>query len=104
SRRRHTRSYGDWSSDVCSSDLPEQEGVADPALVDELLVQLADADAAGGVSGVLAGIGDRTAVDQGHLLAAGQGVQPIVNAVPARSEERRVGKGWGRRCARCADR
>src|SRR5437867_7336354 len=21
SRRRHTRSYGDWSSDVCSSDL-----------------------------------------------------------------------------------
>src|SRR5437867_81248 len=24
SRRRHTRSYGDWSSDVCSSDLPRQ--------------------------------------------------------------------------------
>src|SRR6266516_5462465 len=23
SRRRHTRSYGDWSSDVCSSDLFE---------------------------------------------------------------------------------
>src|SRR5207248_6094959 len=23
SRRRHTRSYGDWSSDVCSSDLPK---------------------------------------------------------------------------------
>src|SRR5207248_6255325 len=23
SRRRHTRSYGDWSSDVCSSDLPQ---------------------------------------------------------------------------------
>src|SRR5207248_6389265 len=23
SRRRHTRSYGDWSSDVCSSDLLE---------------------------------------------------------------------------------
>src|SRR5207248_8837604 len=23
SRRRHTRSYGDWSSDVCSSDLQE---------------------------------------------------------------------------------
>src|SRR5207248_8348445 len=22
SRSRHTRSYGDWSSDVCSSDLP----------------------------------------------------------------------------------
>src|SRR5437867_12329627 len=27
SRRRHTRSYGDWSSDVCSSDLARQEQV-----------------------------------------------------------------------------
>src|SRR5207248_6534456 len=25
SRRRHTRSYGDWSSDVCSSDLISPE-------------------------------------------------------------------------------
>src|SRR5437867_7436263 len=28
SRRRHTRSYGDWSSDVCSSDLTPECGVA----------------------------------------------------------------------------
>src|SRR5438094_7516246 len=27
SRRRHTRSYGDWSSDVCSSDLHHAEAV-----------------------------------------------------------------------------
>src|SRR5437867_13239611 len=27
SRRRHTRSYGDWSSDVCSSDLARQKRV-----------------------------------------------------------------------------
>src|SRR5437867_8513219 len=26
SRRRHTRSYGDWSSDVCSSDLRSGPG------------------------------------------------------------------------------
>src|SRR5438094_4986702 len=35
SRRRHTRSYGDWSSDVCSSDLVNGEflgGVAGVAL------------------------------------------------------------------------
>ena len=25
SRRRHTRYIGDWSSDVCSSDLPKQK-------------------------------------------------------------------------------
>ena len=28
SRRRHTRSLCDWSSDVCSSDLPQQELVS----------------------------------------------------------------------------
>src|SRR5207248_8592864 len=29
SRRRHTRSYGDWSSDVCSSDLREEAAMND---------------------------------------------------------------------------
>src|SRR5256885_13204280 len=33
SRRRHTRLQGDWSSDVCSSDLP-------PALLRALAVEL----------------------------------------------------------------
>src|SRR5207248_4420446 len=33
SRRRHTRSYGDWSSDVCSSDLDGDE-------VDRKLIEL----------------------------------------------------------------
>src|SRR5207248_3476174 len=28
SRRRHTISYGDWSSDVCSSDLVPEAGIA----------------------------------------------------------------------------
>src|SRR5437867_5176815 len=28
SRRRHTRSYGDWSSDVCSSDLLVESDLA----------------------------------------------------------------------------
>src|SRR5207248_6102680 len=28
SRRRHTRSYGDWSSDVCSSDLMRRRGTS----------------------------------------------------------------------------
>src|SRR5207249_9503710 len=30
SRRRHTRSKRDWSSDVCSSDLLSEEGLHDP--------------------------------------------------------------------------
>src|SRR5207248_5756232 len=32
SRRRHTRSYGDWSSDVCSSDLVAVHGAPAPHL------------------------------------------------------------------------
>src|SRR6266516_2323618 len=32
SRRRHTRSYGDWSSDVCSSDLQWATGGLRPDL------------------------------------------------------------------------
>src|SRR5207248_7097758 len=28
SRRRHTRSYGDWSSDVCSSDLHRSRSIS----------------------------------------------------------------------------
>src|SRR5207249_9036778 len=31
SRRRHTRSKRDWSSDVCSSDLGDDPGPAEPA-------------------------------------------------------------------------
>src|SRR5437867_4892956 len=40
SRRRHTRSYGDWSSDVCSSDLLQPGvGVADLVLQSGAVVQ-----------------------------------------------------------------
>src|SRR5690606_39569647 len=38
SRRRHTRFSRDWSSDVCSSDLPERRPV--PRQPDELLQRL----------------------------------------------------------------
>src|SRR5207248_7304040 len=76
SRRRHTRSYGDWSSDVCSSDLrlrrsaPQRPG------------QIAEADQA-----------DRRAGEEEAAVVARE-------AVSLRSEERRVGKEcrsrWGR--------
>src|SRR5207249_6560903 len=36
SRRRHTRSKRDWSSDVCSSDLAGLDGEADQAVGDAL--------------------------------------------------------------------
>src|SRR5688500_20055915 len=48
SRRRHTRLQGDWSSDVCSSDLGDEAGRA-----------------AAGVAGAAAGAGAEPAVDVG---------------------------------------
>src|SRR5207248_4376368 len=68
SRRRHTRSYGDWSSDVCSSDLRAKSR---PILV-------------GRTSGFL--IGDTDIHEAAHNAHAG------VSSSGKRSEERRVGK------------
>src|SRR5262249_8468618 len=61
----------------------QQEDVVDAALVDGPLVEFADADAAGRVNRVLAGVGDRAAAGEGELLAAGQGEKAVVDAVPA---------------------
>ena len=61
----------------------QKKRVADAAFVDEFLIDLADAHPLGRVDRVLAGVGDRAAVDQGEALAAGQRVQTLVDAVPA---------------------
>src|SRR5262249_42167812 len=70
------------------------KGVADAALVDELLIQLADADAAGGVGGVLPGVGDGAAADEGKLAAAGQGEQTVVDPIPADPRLQRCQGRW----------
>src|SRR5256885_13288285 len=81
SRRRHTRLQGDWSSDVCSSDLA-------PALGRE--------DVAEERSGCVA----ETADNKSHTNPHGRTRKPIQHKAPwyavslheDRSEERRVGK------------
>src|SRR5699024_11727034 len=72
SRRRHTRSKRDWSSDVCSSDLPFQERCLLPAVRSAPLVFHPSLDS--------------------HCCQT-------VRQEPfsARSEERRVGKEWSSR-------
>src|SRR5207248_5383967 len=86
SRRRHTRSYGDWSSDVCSSDLTPQEICTDSFQADR------------SPTGMY-----RTTPLRGLWAHAKGGFYhdgrfPTLGAV--RSEERRVGKECRSRWAR----
>src|SRR5206468_7479323 len=80
SRRRHTRSDRDWSSDVCSSDL-------------QLLFREHSLSAAGVVVASY-GHGHGIGVDRDVTERAGEGLlRRIARAAGgARSEERRVGK------------
>src|SRR5256885_9724151 len=85
SRRRHTRLQGDWSSDVCSSDLDRaetywREAQAGPR---EQAVALR-----------LRGIGHELAKDYASAIAAHRESVELDRSLGAesRSEERRVGK------------
>src|SRR3989454_5256584 len=79
SRRRHTRLQGDWSSDVCSSDL----GFGALICVAAAGVGLGVA-AAGGMFGALGGtVYGAVTADSASRISA---------AKTERSEERRVGK------------
>src|SRR5205807_4163149 len=72
SRRRHTRLQGDWSSDVCSSDLP-------------------DADV-GGDAGPAGAVDDGAAADEEVTCVGSHGKRMAHQLDLARSEERREGK------------
>src|SRR5256885_2654879 len=81
SRRRHTRLQGDWSSDVCSSDL----GLA--ALGGQLHLD---------VAGLVQGHGLFAVVEVAVLHVRDMGLRPLLPLAHGvgvlRSEERRVGK------------
>src|SRR5207248_4582860 len=83
SRRRHTRSYGDWSSDVCSSDLALLQACASQPVAPELPGEQAAAA--------------ETASPAPPAPPRSPPVSPQAALPPAilpdaRSEERRVGK------------
>src|SRR5206468_6919243 len=88
SRRRHTRSDRDWSSDVCSSDLQQvhRDLVDLPAQPGDLAVQLVD-DAIGAL---LLAVDIRQLV--GQRVRGGAQAGQLLLDVGTRSEERRVGK------------
>src|SRR5690349_24174723 len=88
SRRRHTRSLRDWSSDVCSSDLPQfEDGHINQFMrPDTQMVTMFKANEAGSFK--------YFCMVRGHIWLGMIGELDVVN----RSEERRVGKecrsGW----------
>src|SRR5207249_6808024 len=78
SRRRHTRSKRDWSSDVCSSDLASRRGWGVPAFL---------------VTGIVLTLTDKQTTQRQVYEIAELGKPPGA-PTRTRSEERRVGKEW----------
>src|SRR5207248_4941916 len=90
SRGRHTRSYGDWSSDVCSSDLPEDRLAVWPfaALVLAAAMTLFGYAA---VSVPPQWLTRTVIVIVGAVPSGGHAVHMGLGLLLLRSEERRVG-------------
>src|SRR3712207_8580448 len=83
SRRRHTRYWRDWSSDVCSSDLPWPFPVQHPTLLATASYRAEEDHEEDGCTGCLG-----VPYNRGSTSASSSTCGPIA----ARSEERRVGK------------
>src|SRR5207248_8264787 len=95
SRRRHTRSYGDWSSDVCSSDLYTDRAKGFVQAAQSLALR--EGHQQFGPDHLL-----KVLIDDPEGLAAGLIERAGGRPGDARSEERRVGKegrcGGGGEC------
>src|SRR5699024_11827911 len=97
SRRRHTRSKRDWSSDVCSSDLKATVAIAWQNVLVMLIVAFCQA---------MATVAFQTVTTNRIVTPSILGFESLYVAVQtgARSEERRVGKEgggrWGASAAR----
>src|SRR5688500_20245667 len=88
SRRRHTRLQGDWSSDVCSSDLDRESDRGLHPLPAALRENRGDGEADH----------EQRRLERGRHRAAEDQSDDEQVALANRSEERRVGKevGYGR--------
>src|SRR5207247_5629368 len=92
SRRRHTRSTRDWSSDVCSSDLYQLSFVSPGDVHCEGTLQGHEADFAQITAQSLGFIGGQVNVSIASGTQIALDGTPISTGFGARSEERRVGK------------
>src|SRR5207248_3542789 len=97
SRRRHTRSYGDWSSDVCSSDLYLSGGCCRGIAVGR--IRSREKGFAFDVVDNLGwlGRGDVVIRTAEVITPSPERRRLLAAHMRRRSEERRVGKGYGSR-------
>src|SRR3712207_8257995 len=86
SRRRHTRYWRDWSSDVCSSDL---------------VVSVCAERAAGPVDSLTGLVATRDVAADAAVGVQDRGVVATAEVTTDRSEERRVGEECRSRWAPC---
>src|SRR5207248_7161236 len=94
---RHTRSYGDWSSDVCSSDLdhvcPAITGrFVDARAIHEVGESCESGDGPDFARGDVHGAGRGVGIPK--LSRSAVAIQGGGERAGVRSEERRVGKEW----------
>src|SRR5206468_5555174 len=88
SRRRHTRSDRDWSSDVCSSDLPDLNLSESIQRIPGVALAR---DAGEGRNITVRGLGPQ------FTRVRINGMEALTTTGSSRSEERRVGKEGGSR-------
>src|SRR5207248_8499673 len=98
SRRRHTRSYGDWSSDVCSSDLPiHDQGIIKGRFTEQEVKDKSMILRSGALPAGIKYLEERTVGPSLGTDSIRAGVRAAVYGM-TRSEERRVGKEWESEC------
>src|SRR5207248_4700441 len=92
--RRHTRSYGDWSSDVCSSDLYTESGAGFRGVLDGYFGAVGGSAAHAGAAAARHEAGSVSGSLPGECGAPGALTwrRPDLHEPRPRSEERRVGK------------
>src|SRR5207248_5483735 len=90
SRRRHTRSYGDWSSDVCSSNLQSHScGQRSQSRASSRALPCKSSRFSVGRT---TSFGERVERTTAIVLPSGEKRAPSDSMHRPRSEERRVGK------------
>src|SRR5262249_60773832 len=97
SRRRHTRLVSDWSSDVCSSDLPRYKMIKEklecPSNKIGEILKMVRNEYAGHQTDLRDGV--KVIFEDGWLHVRGSNTEPIIRLVVEAGDDARGGRGLG---------